>query len=302
MESSDDAIVGKNFDSVITSWNKGAERIFGYSADEVIGRPITIVIPHERRDEEHEILSRIKKGERIDHFETVRQRKDGGLIVVSLTVSPVRDDEGKIIGASKIARDITEQKRNQERISALAREAEHRSKNLLTIVQAIVRISQGDTPEALKRAIDGRIRALAHVHSLFVETRWLGADLKTIATNELAPYFEKDEERVRMGGPQVLLEPDSAQAVAVTLHELSTNAAKYGALSASGGKIELQWVRDRDGLLVLQWVETGGPAVQSPTRRGFGGRIIEEMVRQRKGKIDYDWRPEGLVCNITLPA
>ena len=166
VESSDDAIVSKNLDGIITSWNRGAERVFGYTAEEAIGQPITIVIPQDRQDEERTILTRIRRGERIDHFETVRQRKHGSLIVVSLTVSPVKNAEGKIVGASKIARDITEQKRNQEQIATLAREAEHRSKNLLATVQATVNLSQSDTPEGLKQAIEGRIQALANVHSL----------------------------------------------------------------------------------------------------------------------------------------
>ena len=156
VEFSDDAIVSKNLDGVITSWNRGAERVFGYTADEAIGQPITIVIPQDRHDEERAILTRIRRGERIDHFETVRQRKHGSLIVVSLTVSPVKDAEGKIVGASKSARDITEQKRTQEQIATLAREAEHRSKNLLATVQATVSLSQSDTPDGLKRAIEGR--------------------------------------------------------------------------------------------------------------------------------------------------
>jgi PAS domain S-box-containing protein len=158
VESSDDAIVSKNLDGIVTSWNRGAARIFGHTAAEVIGKPITIVIPEDRQDEERDILTRIKRGERIDHFETVRQRKDGSLIVVSLTVSPVKNSEGKIVGASKIARDITEQKRSQERIATLAREAEHRSKNVLASVQAAVNLSRADTPEDLKRAIEAAFR------------------------------------------------------------------------------------------------------------------------------------------------
>src|SRR6516165_4669264 len=235
IQSSDDAIVSKNLDGIITSWNKGAERIFGYTAEEAIGQPIIIVIPHDRWDEERTILTRIRRGERIDHFETVRQRKDGSRIVVSLTISPIKNPEGKIVGASKIARDISEQKRSQEQIATLAREAEHRSKNLLANVQATVNLSQSDTSEGLKRAIEGRIQALANVHSLFVETRWTGAELSTIATRELAPYSEKGKTRVRINGPQVLLEPGAAQTIAVILHELATNAAKYGALSAANG-------------------------------------------------------------------
>jgi PAS domain S-box-containing protein len=298
VESSDDAIVSKNLDGIIINWNTGAQRVFGYTAAEAVGQPITIVIPADRESEEREILTRIRRGERIDHFETIRQRKDGTLIVVSLSVSPVRNAEGQIVGASKIARDITEQKRSQEQIATLAREAEHRSKNLLATVQATVRLSQSETPDGLKRAIEGRIQSLANVHSLFVKTRWIGADLSTIATQELAPYFEKNH--VRIDGPPVVLEPDVAQIAAVTLHELATNAAKYGALAVLDGQVDLTWSHDADGLLRLCWTESNGPKVQQPTHKGFGGRITEQMIAQRSGTTHFDWRADGLVCEITL--
>ncbi|MGC2155704.1 MAG: sensor histidine kinase, partial [Pseudolabrys sp.] len=134
----------------------------------------------------------------------------------------------------------------------------------------------------------------------FVNTRWIGADLSTIATQELAPYSEKNQRRVRIDGPPVLLEPDVAQAVAITLHELATNAAKYGALALLDGELELQWSHDADGRLHLRWTESSGPKVQQPTQMGFGGRIIERMIAQRSGKTHFDWRADGLVCEITL--
>jgi PAS domain S-box-containing protein len=300
VQSSDDAIVSKNIDGIITSWNKGAERVFGYTVEEAIGQPITIVIPQDRQDEERTILTRIRRGERIEHFETVRQRKHGSLIVVSLTISPVKNAEGKIVGASKIARDITEQKRSQEQIATLAHEAEHRSKNLLANVQAMVNLSQAAGVADLKKAIEGRIQALANVHSLFVATRWIGAELSTIAEQELAPYTATGEKRLRIDGPQVLLEPTTAQAVAVTLHELATNAAKYGSLSVANGVVDLKWSHEANGRLHLRWEETGGPTVRPPTRSGFGGRIIEQMIAQLKGESRFDWRADGLVCDISL--
>jgi PAS domain S-box-containing protein len=299
VDSSDDAIVSKNLDGVITSWNRGAERVFGYAAEEAIGQPITMVIPKDRQDEERTILTRIRRGERIDHFETVRQRKDGSLIAVSLTVSPVKSANGEILGASKIARDISAQKRSQEQIATLAREAEHRSMNLLANVVATVKLSQSDTPEGLKQAIEGRIQALANVHSLFVQTRWIGAELSAIARQELAPY-EKSEAHARIHGPQVLLEPNAAQSIAVILHELATNAVKYGALSAAKGQVDLGWSHDSDGRLELRWTEIGGPPVQTPTREGFGGRVITQLARQLNGVARFDWRAEGLNCQITL--
>ena len=302
VESSYDAIVSKNLDGIITSWNSGAERVFGYSASEAIGQPITLVIPEDRLSEEREILTRMRRGERIDHFETVRRRKQGSLIVVSLTVSPVKDANGKIVGASKIARDITEQKRNQEQIATLAREAEHRSKNLLANALATVNLSQSSSPEGLKQIIAGRIQALANVCSLFVATRWIGAELSAIATQELAPYSEMNGKRTFIDGPQILLEPDVAQAIAVTLHELATNAAKYGALSTPNGQVRLEWSDAAEGRLRLRWMETGGPVAQEPARKGVGGRIIEQMIVQQKGKVRFDWRKDGLVCEIKLPV
>jgi PAS domain S-box-containing protein len=300
VQSSDDAIATKNLDGIITSWNKGAEGVFGYTAEEAIGQPITIVIPQDRQDEERRILTRIRRGERIEHFETIRQHKHGNLIWVSLTISPVKNAEGKIVGASKTARDITEQKRTGEQIATLAREAEHRSKNLLANVQAMVNLSQADSVVDLKKAIEGRIQALANVHSLFVASRWIGAELSTIAQQELAPYSATGEKRVQTDGPQVLLAPDIAQAVAVALHELATNAVKYGALSTTNGHIDLKWSQEANGRLNLRWIETGGPTVLPPTRRGFGGRIIEQMIAQLKGETRFDWRGDGLVCEITL--
>jgi PAS domain S-box-containing protein len=181
VESSEDVIISKNLNGIIISWNRGAERIFGYTPEEAIGQPITIIVPEDHHDEKRQILTRIRRGEQIEQFEIVRRRKLGTLVVVSLPVSPVKDAEGKIVGASKIARDITEQKRSQGQIATLAREAEHRSKNLLTTVQATVHLSQSETPDGLKHTIEGRIQALANVHSLFVKSRWIGAELSTIA-------------------------------------------------------------------------------------------------------------------------
>jgi PAS domain S-box-containing protein len=302
VESSDDSIITKDLDGIIKSWNKGAERVFGYTADEAVGKSITILIPPERLDEEPTILGRIRRGERIDHYETIRKRKDGSLIDISLTVSPVKNAQGEVVGASKIARDITDRKRSEERIATLAREAEHRTKNILAAVQATVNLSQSKTPDDLKRVIEGRIQALANVHALFVESRWKGAELATLTRRELAPYVHDNEARVHVDGPELLLGPDIAQTIAVILHELATNAAKYGALSVAKGRVEVKWSVVARDQLILTWTEQSGPAVKKPTRQGFGTRVIERMIReQHKGDFRLDWSVEGLVCAIILP-
>jgi PAS domain S-box-containing protein len=303
VEFGDDAIVSKNRDGIITSWNRGAERIFGYLAEEVSGKPITILIPPERHHEEDVILERIRRGDRVDHFETIRRRKDGNLIDMSLTISPVRDANGKVVGASKIARDISERKRSEAQISVLAREAEHRAKNLLANVKAVVHLSQAGTPDGLKEAIEGRIKALANVHSLFVQSRWRGAELGNLVKQELSPYSHEGEERTRIDGPTVMLKPDVAQAIAMALHELATNAAKYGALSRAKGEVHVKWSFAADDRVMLRWTEAAGPPVNPPTHKGFGTDVIGAMIRAHVGgDMRLDWRTEGLVCEIALPT
>jgi two-component sensor histidine kinase len=225
------------------------------------------------------------------------------LIDISLTVSPLRNAQGKVIGASKIARDITEHKRSEAQIVNLAREAEHRTKNILATVLATVRLSHSDTSDDLKRLIEGRIDALAKVHALFVQSRWTGAELHSLVTQELLPYRTEREARVRIDGPAVMLEPSTAQTMAISLHELATNAAKYGSLSTADGHVEIVWSRTADGRLNLRWIESGGPRVVPPTHRGFGTRIMKNIIGgQLKGEVRFDWREQGLVCEIALPV
>jgi PAS domain S-box-containing protein len=303
VESSDDAIVVTDLNGIIVSWNKGAERIFDYEAKQIIGKPVTILKPPDQQNEEPSILERISCGERIEHYETVRLRKDGSPVDLSLTVSPVKDEQGRIIGTSKIARDVSESKRSQKQIAMLAREAEHRAKNVLATVQATVHLSQSDTPSGLKRAIQGRIQALANVHRLFVESRWTGAEMYRLVEEELRGYARIGEDHVQIEGPRVFLEPIVAQAVAVFLHELATNAAKYGSLSTPQGSVRVEWSRPAAGRLVLQWTETGGPPVRPPTSLGFGTRMIESMVRdQLHGEMRLNWHAEGIACEIELPT
>jgi two-component sensor histidine kinase len=133
-----------------------------------------------------------------------------------------------------------------------------------------------------------------------VGARWIGAELSTIAAQELAPYMATNTKSVRMDGPQVLLEPNAAQSIAVALHELATNAAKYGALASPDGRVDLVWTHAADGRLELRWTETGGPAVCAPTRQGFGTRIIRHMSSQMRGEARFNWRAEGLCCEIAV--
>ena len=160
IESSDDAIVSKTLDGIVKTWNKGAERIFGWTAEEVVGKPITIIIPPDRLDEEPRILARLRAGERVDHFETVRQTKDGRLINVSVTISPIRDHAGNVIGASKIGRDITLQKRFQQELMA-ARDAAERAKALADEAKRVAERAKEEA-ETANRAKDHFLSVLSH--------------------------------------------------------------------------------------------------------------------------------------------
>jgi two-component sensor histidine kinase len=172
----------------------------------------------------------------------------------------------------------------------------------LATVQAVVSLSDGDTTASLKDAIVGRIHALANIHSLFANTHWTNADLRTFITHELSPYQQDGKARFEIEGPSQLLAPDVAQAIAMTIHEFATNAAKYGALSAQGGRVAVTWSQSRDkDKAVLRWVETGGPTVSEPTHRGFGTRVVGSMVEQIKGRLRVEWRPEGLCCEMSIP-
>ena len=208
VESSDDAIVSKDLNGIITSWNSGAERLFGYRAEEVIGRPITILIPEDRIDEEPEIIGRVRRGERVDHYDTVRRRKDGSLVDISLTVSPLKDANGRIVGASKIARDITERKRAQEQQKLLVHEMKHRIKNSLATVQAIA--TQTLNQHADERdAFIARLHALGNAHDLLTSDTWQTASLQAIVTQALKPFQEQHHERIAVEGPtDVWLELD----------------------------------------------------------------------------------------------
>lgn len=206
--------------------------------------------------------------------------------------------------ADLLERTVAEEalRRSEEQSRLLASEAEHRTKNLLTTVLATMQLSSAASVDELKQVIGGRIQALADVNNLFIQSRWTGADARQIVVQELAPYGEAGGGRFHLTGGDVLLAPEAAQALAVTLHELSTNAAKYGALSAEAGQVRVDWVLEANERLRVSWAESGGPAVRPPTRRGFGTRVMQGMIAARGGTLDFKWLPAGLQCQIVLPT
>ena len=456
VESSDDAIISVDLEGTVATWNGGAERLLGYTAEEVVGEPVANLIPSDRVGEENKILERIRRGERIDHYRTFRRRKNGSLVSVSLSVSPIRDGNGAVIGASKIARDMTEQDRTRgllerrmeeqaalyeftdrlfraqtlddiyeagldaimralecdrasilmfdgagvmkfvaarglsesyraaveghspwtretkdaqpiviadieaaelepalkatikaEGIAALAfipltargalagkfmayyrrpheftdkgialavviarqlgfsverlradearelvvAETQHRIKNTLATVQAIAgQTLRQASPEELRGFLD-RLQALGEAQDLLTRENWEQAPLRDVIARSLKPFGE----RFTLEGPGVSLPARTSLMLTMCLHELATNAAKYGALSNGTGRVSLAWERVGGGKVRLHWRESGGPAVMAPSRKGFGSRLVEQSFgAEVEAPIRFE--PGGVEC------
>jgi len=303
VESSDDAIISKGLDGIIRSWNSGAERVFGYSAAEAVGNHVSMLIPQDRQNEEPSIIERIRRGERIDHYETVRRHKDGSLVDVSLTVSPVKNAAGQVIGASKIARDITQRRRSEEAKELLLHEIKHRVKNNLGTVQAIAAQTFRDGPKAERDAFAGRLRALSSAHDLLTRQDWDQVSVTGIVERALTPFQENRAERFEVSGEDAILTANQALLLAMAIHELATNAVKYGALSNATGRVRVGWKIQQSGeahSLKLEWRESGGPPTEAPARKGFGSTLIERALRQEQGQSCFEFRPEGVICSLEM--
>jgi PAS domain S-box-containing protein len=301
--SSDDAIVSKTLDGVITSWNEGARRIFGYEPEEIIGQHITKLIPPELHAEEDQILAQLRLGERVDHFETVRIAKDGSRIDISLSVSPLRDKTGTVIGAAKVARNVTERKRAEKLQHLLVQELNHRVKNTLATVQAIASQSaaRAGSPQDFVTGFSGRLQAMARAHTLLSRNNFEQAEIADIVRDQV--LLGPDSHRISFSGPGLLLDPQSALHLSLVLHELATNARKYGALAADTGRLSITWeLRTHERtVLVLRWHESGSRKVQAPAESGFGTILIEQSLRARDGSASFAYGADGLSCELQLP-
>jgi PAS domain S-box-containing protein len=311
VECSDDAIISKTLRGVVTSWNASAERIFGYAAKEMIGQPVLKLIPPELHHEEDRILGEIAAGGRVEHYETIRVAKDGRRVPISLSVSPVRNSSGQIVGASKVARDITERKRAEEVQRLLVNELNHRVKNTLATVDAISRQTLRRASNAKKFADDfsGRLKALACANALLTPASvdggavGHGAEISALISSQLS-LGEDGDARIQWKGPRVTLSAQPALHLALIIHELGTNARKYGALSTHTGQVAIEWAvesQDEARLLTINWRESGGPQVTAPQKRGFGTTLIEQSLKAHDGAVGMTFAASGVSCEIKLP-
>ena len=282
-------------------WDEGQYQILGLDPGKFELTPANIQALFHPDDvhELHEAWASFARGAKSYEAEFRIIRPNGEMRWCAGTAAASTDKGGRVIRVSGVTVDITERKQAEERQNLLAREVDHRAKNALALAQSIVRLTRGENVKTYIRSVEGRINALARVHTVLSLSNWQGAEIRKLIDEELAPY--STGEQIDLSGPEVQFEPATAQTVALALHELVTNSAKYGALSTLSGRLSVSW-EDQAGLLKIIWVETGGPPVEKPVSRGFGTRsVIASIESQLGGQAEFDWRPEGLVCCLSVP-
>lgn len=291
-------------DENLWTWDEGHSRIFGIDPPERFSGVAGASALFNETDWDFlgSAVSRATPGNNTFQSEMRVRRANGETRYCVVSTVASFDALGKIVRLNGVTLDTTDRKEAEIRQSLLAREVDHRARNTLAVVQSIVRLTKQPTMEAYARAIEGRIRALAHAQELLSQSRWHGADILRLINEEMEPYRVGDTVKITIDGPSAIIAPDRAQALALSLHELATNAAKYGALSSHSGRVAVGW-RIENATLTLIWSETGGPHVQPPRVEGFGSKVINASIRgQCRGSATFDWRREGLRCTLSIPC
>jgi PAS domain S-box-containing protein len=286
-----------------TTWDHGQCEIFGVDRSTFV--PTVDSVRPLINPDDFELLERAfrKLSKNANTFQTefrVR-RPNGDVRWCTGTAIANFDERDRLTWLSGVTADITERKRAEERQILLAEEVDHRARNVVAVVQSIMRLTRAESIDDYIGALDGRISALSNAHRLLAGSRWEGADLNRLVDEEFAPYRAGGKERISARGSVVMLPPATAQTIALALHELATNAAKYGALSAETGHVDLTW-RLEGGRLELSWMESDGPQIAPPNRRGYGSRaIVAGIERQLGGMVKFDWQTNGLRCTLSVP-
>ncbi len=307
VNSSHDAIFGFSLDDRITSWNTSAERIFGLAPAQVVGKPLHMLLPAAAPAEVQAFFSGAARDSDLPEFEMVWVRPDDEAIPLEMSYSPVCNTDGKLIAGRLIARDITERYRAAQHAAMMLAELNHRVKNTLATVQAVAQQTAVNAPDlaSFNESFLARLLALSNTHNLLAREEWNGAPLSDIINNELAPYQHDDSARVQLRGDNLTLLPKQALALSMALHELATNAAKYGALSVSAGRVSVEWetrMTEQGRRLHLQWRESNGPIVAPPAHRGFGSRLIADgLPYEMDGEVTLAFPPSGVTCVVDVP-
>lgn len=305
-----DSVICTDQDGRILVFNPAAEKAFGYSASEVIGKGVEMLLPLSQRTEHVRHVHNFGLGDGANSHlmgksrEVRGRRKNGDEFPVEAMVS--RQTIDGVIILTVVHRDITERKELEELREAVAREQDHRLRNVLSVVNSLISLtaSNASNVEEFRDALVGRMKAVAAVQSAFRFGEQTSTSLSELFLTELVQYRTPDGTNIVIEGPQVSVGSTAAQVLALAVHELATNSAKYGALRTVGGRVTvtLAYIGNEGDQLQIQWQETGGPPVKPPERKGFGTDLIKQLVgRALRADVAIEYRPEGLVCRMTLP-
>ncbi len=306
IESNTDALMTTDPSGIITDVNKQMEELTGCTRDELIGAPFKNYFTDPERAEAG--IARVLSERKIADYELTARARDGKQTVVSYNATTFYDRDRTLQGVFAAARDVTERKADEAKMHFLMRELTHRSKNLLAVIQAMARQTArySGTTESFLEKFNARLQALATSHDIMFKEEWQSASLTDLVRQQLGPYFDRTEPQISVEGPRVFVKPEAAPNLGFALHELATNAAKYGALSVPEGRVSIVWRRlsEAEGNGVeLEWIESGGPKVEKPVHRGFGSMVIEHnLARGLDTKVTIEFLAEGVQCKIRLPA
>ena len=283
-----------------------SDPVFGLDVDNIVGRTDDEILPAASRAAIVALKrDALKAGRPVDGEVSV---EDGPLVRwYDFHVEPLRTPAGEVTGLTCAAVDITARKDGEAHLRLLLRELTHRSKNLLAVIQAMARQTarHAGTIEMFLDQFSARVQALATSHDLLIQGSWYGVSLSELVNSQLAHYADPNNSQISIEGEPVVLKPDVAQSLGLALHELATNAVKYGALSLPGGRVSITWRRvgqaKGEGVEFV-WAEIGGPAVAPPERRGFGSMVIERSLRRSlEAEVELAFEPEGAQCRIVIP-
>jgi PAS domain S-box-containing protein len=282
--------------------NNAMSRILGWPADELVTKSFQEITHPDDLEVDLAHLEELRDG-KVDGYGVDKRdlRKDGTTVWIRRTVSCVRESDGSVDYFVAVVEDIAARKCAEEQIHFLMHEAKHRVKNLLSLVQAIAYQTAGRESDFVQRFTE-RIQALTANQDLLVRNEWKGVDLEDLALAQLAPFADLIGSRITVRGPKLHLNAAAAQAIGLALHELATNAGKYGALSTNAGYVDVGWQLDGERLLMSS-TERNGPPVRPPERRGFGNTVIDSMVKRTVGgEVELDYAPSGLEWHLRCPA
>lgn len=308
VSTSPDAIISLSQEGTVLSWNPGAEQMFGYAADEIIGHSERILFADGADDEFDDKYRHLRDGDHVSG-DAVRRRKDGSLFNVAINAAPMRRPDGRIVGFSAVIRDISDRKRAEKHLRVVMRELSHRTKNLLAVIMAMVRQTAraSNDVNVLQSELIQRLQSLSASHDLLVAQDWAGASVEQLVHAVLQPFIGAEAAALDCEGPTAIINATAAQNLGLALHELATNAAKYGALSDTKGRVKVRWELDTDSpdapRLSFEWAEHGGPPVDPPKRKGFGHVVIERVAAQALNtKVNYEFPAEGVRWSIVVPS